>query len=330
MLIYHPDYLKHILNPGHPENPERLKSIIKKLTSEALWTDILTPEPAKIEDVERVHAKEYISVLEGQGFVDMEAPVHADTFKIALLAAGGAILAAKHAFEFGEPAFALVRPPGHHAGMDYGGGFCYLNNIGIAAKAINKKTAIIDIDLHHGNGTSDIFYEDDRILYISTHQTGIYPGTGYLNEVGKGKGEGFNVNIPLPAGCGDKSFETAFDRLVIPILKQFAPEMLLVSFGADAHYMDPLGGLKLSTGGYLSIAKRLLSTADEICNMRIAFILEGGYHLDALSESVACIVGAFKNKNIKYKINDINDTKCIGAKAVENVVEIQKKYWSLM
>ncbi|MEW6070183.1 MAG: histone deacetylase [Candidatus Thermoplasmatota archaeon] len=329
MIIYHQAYLKHILSFGHPEGPERLVSIVKKLKEENLWNNIIEPKEAKIEELRKVHDIDYIDAVKNQGFIGFEAPVHKDTFDIASLAAGGAILASIETYTKKEPSFALVRPPGHHAGKDYGGGFCYFNNIAIATRALDKRAAIIDIDLHHGNGTNDIFYEDDKVLYISAHQYDIYPGTGYLNEVGKGRGEGFTINIPFTSGCGDASYALAFEKVIEPIVRQFKPEIIFVSFGSDAHYMDPLGGLALSTQGYLEIVKRILKLGEELCERRVVFALEGGYDLEALAECVASTISAFQNKEIESKFNEIKDVTGVGAKIIDKVIEVQRRYWEL-
>lgn len=328
MIVYHSDYQKHILSPGHPESPERLDAIVERLKKESLF-NVLEPEKASVEQIGKAHAPGYINTIKNVGFIDFEAPVHPETFDIASLAAGGVITAGKYAYKNKRPVFALVRPPGHHSGRDYGGGFCYFNNVAIAVKNLNKKTAIIDIDLHHGNGTSDIFYEDPDVLYISTHQTGIYPGTGMIEETGKGEGEGFNVSIPFPSGCGDKSYELAFEKIIKPIVKQFAPEILFVSFGGDAHYMDTLGSLSLSSPGYVSLCEKIAGLAENVCNSRLVFVLEGGYHLNALSEVIAGIVGTWHNKKIDYEFTNIRDSMGVGKNIVETVVDVQKKYWKL-
>ena len=328
MIVYHPDYQKHILSPGHPESPKRLEAIVERLKKEDLF-NVLSPKKASVEQIGRVHALDYINTIKNVGFIDMEAPVHPETFDIASLAAGGTITAGKYAYKDKKPVFALVRPPGHHSGKNYGGGFCYFNNVAIGVKNLNKKTAIIDIDLHHGNGTSDIFYEDPDVLYISTHQTSIFPGTGKVEETGKGKGEGFNVNIPFTSGCGDKSFDLAFEKIIKPIVEQFAPEMIFVSFGGDAHYMDTLGSLSLSSPGYASLCEKITNLAKNVCNNRLCFVLEGGYYLDALSEVIAGIVGFWHNKKMDYEFTNIRDIMGIGNNIVENVVDVQKKYWKL-
>ena len=328
MIVYHPDYQKHILSPGHPESPKRLEAVVERLKKEKLF-NVLSSEKASVEQISKVHDIDYINTIKNIGFIDFEAPVHKETFDIASLAAGGAITAAKYAFENKKPVFALVRPPGHHSGKDYGGGFCYFNNVAVAVKNLGKKSAIIDVDLHHGNGTSDIFYEDPGVLYISTHQANIYPGTGRIGETGKGNGEGFNVNIPFPSGCGDSSFGLAFEKIIKPIISQFSPEMLFVSFGGDAHYMDPLGGLTLSSLGYVSVCERITRMADKLCDGRICFVLEGGYNVDALSEVVAGIVGFWDNKKIDYEFTNVNDNFDTGKRIVEKVISVQKRYWEL-
>ncbi len=328
MIVYHPDYQKHVLSPGHPESPKRLEGIVERLKKEELF-NVLSPEKASVEQISKVHDIDYINTIKNTGFIDFEAPVHKETFDIASLAAGGAITAAKYAFENRKPVFALVRPPGHHSRKDYGGGFCYFNNVAIAVKNLNKKSAVIDIDLHHGNGTSDIFYEDPGVLYISTHQTGIYPGTGRIEETGKGKAEGFNVNIPFPSGCGDKSYDMAFEKIIKPIISQFSPEMVFVSFGGDAHYMDPLGGLSLSSLGYISIWEKITNLAKTVCDNSLCFVLEGGYNVDALSEVIAGIIGFWYDKKIDYEFTNVNDNFDTGKKIVEKVMEVQKRYWEL-
>lgn len=291
--------------------------------------NVLSPKKASVEQIGKVHALDYIDTIKNVGFIDFEAPVHPETFDIASLAAGGTITAAEYAFENKKPVFALVRPPGHHSSRDYGGGFCYFNNAAVAVKNLGKKSAIIDIDLHHGNGTSDIFYEYPNVLYISTHQTGIYPGTGRVEETGKGKGEGFNVNIPFPSGCGDKSYDMAFEKIIKPIVSQFAPEMIFVSFGGDAHYMDPLGGLSLSSLGYVSLCEKITNLAKNVCDNKLCFVLEGGYNVDALSEIVSGIVGIWHNKKIDYEFTNVNDNFDTGKTIVKKVMGVQKRYWKL-
>src|SRR5437867_10506364 len=255
VIVYDPRFLDHVASPLHVERPERLGSVVARLQREGLFTDVTNAPPAGIADLERVHTKTYLDLFRNlrEGLLDPETAVHPPTFEIASLAAGAVLHATRAAVRDGRPAVALVRPPGHHAGPDYGGGFCYLNNVAIAAAdqiAEGRRVAILDYDAHHGNGTRDIFADNASVLYLSTHEYGIFPGTGLAEDVGTGDGRGFTVNIPFSAGCGDASYLAAHDRIVEPIVEQFRPDGILVSLGIDAHYRDPLTSLVLSSPGY--------------------------------------------------------------------------------
>lgn len=331
MIAYHPIYLKHIQSYLHPESPERLNAIIKKLKEENLYKDVITPEKATEEELTKIHTKEHVEKIKNFiGQYDMDTAIHEETYEIACFSAKGAIISAKYSFEKNKPSFALIRPPGHHAGKDYAGGFCYFNNIAIASKNLNaKKVAIVDLDLHHGNGTSDIFYDTDKVLFISTHQQGIYPWRGVPEETGKGEGEGFNINIPLVHGSGDATFELVYEKLIMPILSQYSPEIILVSLGGDSHYADPLGGLTLSSFGYVNLVRKIIEISKEVCNRRICFVLEGGYNISALAEVVCGIIASFEEKEIKYRFNEVKDKNEIGKENVYRVIEIQRRYWRL-
>ena len=217
-----------------------------------------------------------------------------ESHEIALLAAGAAIEAARASWKAGEPALALVRPPGHHAEAERAMGFCLYNNIAVAAAALRAegvaRVAIVDIDVHHGNGTQAIFYADPTVLFISSHQYPYYPGTGAASETGAGPGEGYTLNVPMAAGTGDTEFEAAYGTTVIPAIERFQPEVMLVSAGFDAHELDPLGGLRLTTSGYTGLLARLDDVASRVCGRRIALITEGGYHLAALRDCLASAI----------------------------------------
>lgn len=333
LLFYSPECLGHVNVPGHVEAPQRIDAIVRKLKGldlEQAWT---TPPPATREEVESVHAKSYVDLVEtfGEGYLDTDTAIHAETHRYAKLAAGGSVAAAI-ACEQGRATFALVRPPGHHAGPDYGGGFCYFNNIGIAAAALLRRLsrlAILDFDAHHGNGTRDIFAARRDVLYISIHQHGIFPGTGPAEDVGEGKGIGHTVNIPLPSRAGDASYDMAFTTLVEPIVRQFLPEAILVSFGADAHYKDPLTDLRLSSPGYVALAEKTLDLAKSAAHGRIAFALEGGYHLPSLAEVVAGTYAAFRGESVHLQFRDITDTVARGKDMIRNAHRIHEAHWDL-
>jgi acetoin utilization deacetylase AcuC-like enzyme len=218
-----------------------------------------------------------------------------ETPEIARLAAGAAIAAADHALAGRGSAMALVRPPGHHATRDRAMGFCFYNNVAVAAAHAlasgAEKIAVVDIDVHHGNGTQDIFAADPRVLYVSIHQHPFYPGTGLASDIGREAGTGFTVNIPMAAGATDADYLLLQDAVVDPVIDAFGPDLVLVSAGFDAHQRDPLGGMRVTTEGYVSVIQHLRVLAERHCGGRIALVTEGGYDLDALG---ACCRGAIE------------------------------------
>ena len=334
MLFYDPRFLEHVSSPMHVERPERLKAIVDRLRAEDLLKDVHTPTPATLAQLRRVHRASFLEYFQNlnEGFLDPETAVHPETWGIALLAAGATIEATQESYARGKPAVALVRPPGHHAGPDYGGGFCYLNNVAAAAAdqvAQGRRVAILDYDAHHGNGTSEIFEDEAAVLYISTHQYGIYPGTGAAADVGKGEGRGFNVNIPFTAGCGDASFTMAYDEIVDPVVRAYKPDLILVSLGMDAHYRDPLTGLSLSSPGYVDLVSRSERLAHELCDDRFVVVLEGGYHLLALSEVIAGIVARMHRSHVDLELTQLLDEEGKGRPAIEATKRAHKEFWDL-
>jgi acetoin utilization deacetylase AcuC-like enzyme len=334
VLVFHPDYLKHVQSPWHVESPARLKAILTGLKARHYLDDALKPKAVGLDDLRRVHTPEFLDYLKacGEGPLDPDTTMHPETWDIARLAVGGTVLAAEMAVKDRKGYIALVRPPGHHAGPDYPGGFCYLNNIAVAAHKLLDdldRVAILDFDVHHGNGTNDIFYRDPRVLYISTHQYRIFPGTGPAEAVGEGDGVGFTVNIPFASGCGDSSFRMATREVVEPIVKQFAPQAILVSLGTDAHYMDPLASLTLSSPGYFELIESAMRLAKETCDGRLAITLEGGYNLEALSEVVTGTEALLRGDSPDAVFTEDRDPDCIGRRIVQLVKDIQRRHWKL-
>jgi acetoin utilization deacetylase AcuC-like enzyme len=298
-LVFDPLFLEHSI-PGHPENAARLEAAVSELKASGLWDRMaaVTAKPVDLELLARVHDRSYIDraaaiCARGGGWLDPDTYLVGCTYDAARLAAGGAAELTRAVLRGKlRNGFALVRPPGHHAERARGMGFCIFNNIAVAAQvALNEfgleRVLIFDWDVHHGNGTQDIFYGSPHVLFMSAHQYPHYPGTGDWREVGAGEGAGYTVNLPLPVGIGDAGFARLLDEVVTPIAERFAPQLVLVSAGYDAHWRDPLAGLHLSLRGYWQLAKGLVALAEQLCGGRIVVALEGGYDLEVLSLGVA-------------------------------------------
>ncbi len=283
----------------HPERADRLRAIHRGLELSGITrqSPLITPDLANVDQVCRIHSVGYIASVErqvrnGGGYLDADTIVSPGSFQAALRSAGGAIAAMRSVVNgTSQYAFALGRPPGHHARPRTAMGFCLFNNVAIAAREAQatlgiERIAIVDIDVHHGNGTQESFEEDPTILFVSTHQFPFYPGGGSVHEIGIGAGRGRTVNVPLPRGSGDDVYRAAVERVIIPALYRHRPELILVSIGYDAHWSDPLAQMRLSIAGYVAVIGQLLEAADDLCEGHLALVLEGGYDLDALASGV--------------------------------------------
>ena len=302
--VYDPIFLKHT-QPGHPEHAGRLEAIMAELESSGLLA-LLQPIPSRaatIAELSAVHPLFHIERVQqisqaGGGHLDPDTYANRDTYDAAIMAAGS-LINLTFAVLDGQinNGFACIRPPGHHATREEAMGFCVFSNVAIAAKAAQsqrgiERVAIVDFDVHHGNGTQEIFEDDPTVLYTSTHQYPHYPGTGSLRETGRGQGAGATVNFPLSAGVGDQGFQAIYTEVLTPVMRRFKPQLILVSAGYDCHWNDPLANLGLSLAGLAWISQTLVTLAEELCAGKIVFALEGGYNLQVLSLGVANSVRA--------------------------------------
>lgn len=336
-------FLEHDPGHGHVESPERLRVIYEQLAKPEIKESFLFPPfaPASPEMLRLIHTDAHIArvaATSGKRFdlLDADTTTSPRSYDAACLAAG-AVVEGTRLLASGEAdnCFALVRPPGHHAESTHGKGFCLFNNIAIAAQyAIHevkfKKVLIIDWDLHHGNGTQHSFYDTDQVLYFSTHQYPFYPGTGAATEQGEGPGLGFTINVPLPGGQGDEAFARIFNDLLVPVARQYRPEMIMVSAGFDIYKGDPLGTMQVTVAGFAYLTRLLLALADELCRGRLLLTLEGGYNVTGQRDGVMAVLAELVGRNFLQEETFARLSQAsVPVPGLENAQKIAKKNWKL-
>jgi len=337
-------YLEHVMDPGHPESPERLRVIYKmleELEMKNLFQSV-KPRIATREELEMIHSPHYIDLIaqtSGKPYyrLDMDTSTCAKSYEAALLASGGLLELTKAVMEGKlDNGFALVRPPGHHAEKDRAMGFCLFNNVAIGAKYALKhfslqRVLIVDWDVHHGNGTQNSFYEDPEVLYFSTHRYGFfYPGTGAATEIGRGRGVGFNVNVPLSTGAGDPEYGNIFEKILKPIALEYRPQLILVSAGFDIHYDDPLGGMEVTEKGFARMIQILMEIAEATAQGKLVITLEGGYDVSGQSRSVKAILKELVQDSPLDKKDLLEKEKANYPRIerfLQQIKEIQIRYW---
>jgi acetoin utilization deacetylase AcuC-like enzyme len=303
-----PRFADHLTPPGHPERVERIE-VMQAVVSEYRGRNGQVAEPrcATSGEILRIHDADYLTLLESTAgratALDADTFTSPQTFEAACLAAGAAVSAVDHVLDAGAGAraFAVVRPPGHHAERNRAMGFCFFNNIAVAAAHARARglarVAIVDFDVHHGNGSQWSFYADPSVLFISSHQYPYYPGTGAADDIGTGSGRGFTLNLPLAAGATDADYDAAYTRIGFPVLRAFRPELILVSAGFDAYMDDPLAGMRVSAPYFGRLTAAIAAIADECCGGRVVAVTEGGYDLNGLAESLRSTIRALAGES---------------------------------
>jgi len=339
ILISSDRFAEHQTPPGHPERSERAE-VMELIASR--WRmrggEVTAPHVAANEQLARVHTNEYIASIAATAgravALDPDTFTSAESHGIALLAAGAGIDAVELAMgPKSRAVLAMVRPPGHHAERSRAMGFCLFNNIAVAAAHARAKgaarVAIVDYDVHHGNGTQHMFESDPNVLYVSLHQFPFYPGTGAADEVGSGAGKGFTVNLPLEVGSVDDDYHVAFSEVVVPVLRQYDPDLLLVSAGFDAHERDPLAGMRLTSAAFGAMTMELRKVAEACCEGRIVLMTEGGYDLRALTESLQAAVESLAASSAEPSWLPSGVASDRGRAAVSAAKRVLAPYWKL-
>lgn len=335
-VVFSNEFKKHDTGRGHPESAARVDAVSRALREPTLDDKLeeIEPRPAERDEILLVHwDRLYKEVMETESrdktFLDADTVASRDTARVAHLSAGAVLTAVEAVMEGKVPnAFALSRPPGHHAKPDKAMGFCVFNNLAIGAKFAQqrfqlKRVLIVDFDVHHGNGTQKAFYTSPEVLYISTHQWPHYPGTGALAETGKDEGEGYTLNVPMPPGMGDREYMRVFRDIVIPAAIEFAPELVMVSAGFDAHQDDPLGGMNVTADGFASMTDEILRLARSTCEGKAVFALEGGYDLAALEKSIVSVLAVMSGE----RPTPVTGLDGVAEDFVRDVRKAHQAYW---
>jgi acetoin utilization deacetylase AcuC-like enzyme len=347
-LVTSQRFADHLTPPGHPERVER-HDVMQVVAAEFRQRGgrVVEPRRATDEEILRIHDRDYLTMIaETAGraaALDPDTYTSPQSYEVACLAAGAAVTAVEHVLEVGgrtsevgrrrsgARALALVRPPGHHAERNRAMGFCLFNNIAIAAAFAREhgvgRLAVVDFDVHHGNGTQWAFYGDASTMFISSHQFPYYPGTGAADEVGTGAGAGFTINLPLAAGAMDADYERVYTSIAFPVLRQFEPELILISAGFDAYMDDPLAGMRVSAPYFGRLTASIAAIADECCEGRIVAVTEGGYHLKGLADSLRATIDALDGAS--RNAEPIDSPAPRGDATVEAVTPHVTRYWKL-
>ena len=333
-------FVDHVNPPGHPERVERAE-VMQVVAAEFRTRGgaVVEPRPATVAELARVHDRDYIDAIgETAGravALDPDTYTSTDTYDVALFGAGAGVSAVDHVLDGprGCRALAMMRPPGHHAERGRAMGFCLFNNVAIAAAHARarglSRVAIVDYDVHHGNGTQWAFYDDPSVLFISSHQFPFYPGTGAANETGSGAGTGFTVNLPLDAGATDADYYRVYAAAALPVLRQFKPALILVSAGFDAHLDDPLGGMRVTAQEFGRLAAMIASVADECCDGRVVAVTEGGYHLKALAASLRTTIAALAVETRLADMPAPDGASPRGDACLAAVLPHLRRYWTI-
>jgi acetoin utilization deacetylase AcuC-like enzyme len=344
-IVRHPIYLEHKTGVLHPESPQRLQAVYAMLDSRAFGDAVVPIEPryATLDEILWVHDSRYVdrvldSAEKARVRFDPDTVTSPKTYQAALMAAGGVMEAIKQVVTNEVlNAFALVRPPGHHALRDQAMGFCIFNNEAIGAHYAMRvhnvrRVLIVDWDVHHGNGIQSIFYDDPSVLYFSSHRDPFFPWSGALDEVGTGEGEGYTINVPLATGSSNEDYGNIFRHLLIPLAEQFGPELVIVSAGFDTHYEDPVGLMRVTPEGFARMTALLMEMAASLCEGRVVLALEGGYSLQGLRDSVEMVLWELSG-NSKIDRDQMQQAEDAHyetmAETIERVKEVHRPYWKL-